>query len=317
MKAVYGICVVWAVFVAGISGTVSYLQNTVVRKTITPDTLPLSELALPDIPENLTIPSERASYLLAHFWDAMDFRDTLRSHNRTFVEQSFVNFVSLFPHADSMSLFPAVKTLMSRAEKDTVAYRILTELTEKYLYEYDSPMRNENYFIYFLSDITRSSVWSEYEKARLNYLLTVAEKNRCGTRAADFAYLTREGKQTTLYDTPVEKLLLIFYDPDCKHCLTVMEDLNSNDLLKQLIRNKKLAVMALYADEDRTAWNRTKNNLPDDWIVGIDLGNIQEKELFVLPDMPTLYLLDRDKTVLMKEASLQGLYKVLEDDASQ
>lgn len=316
MRAVYRICVVWAVFVVEVSGNVTCLQNMANRTAIAPDTLSLLELTLPDIPKNLTVPSERASFLLAHFWDAMDFGDTLRSRNRAFVEQNFVNFISLFPHANSMALAPAVKTLVNRAEKDPVAYHILTGLIKKYLYEYDSPMRDEDYFILFLSEVTESAILNEYDKERFTYLLNVAKKNRIGTRVADFTYLTREGKQMTLYDTPAEKLLLIFYDPDCRHCIEVMEDLNNNALLKQLVKDKKLMVAALYADEDRTAWNRTKNELPVDWIVGFDLDNILEKELFVLPDMPTIYLLDNNKTVIIKEASLQKLYEILGDSVS-
>lgn len=57
------------------------------------------ELPLPEVPALLTAPEERAAYVLEHFWDGMDFRDTLRSRDRLFMEQCFVNFLSLFPHA--------------------------------------------------------------------------------------------------------------------------------------------------------------------------------------------------------------------------
>ena len=72
------------------------------------DTLPRSGyvLSLPDVPPSLTAPEERAAYIIAHFWDGMDFGDTLRCRDRAFMEQNFVNYLSLFPHAGPETLPP-------------------------------------------------------------------------------------------------------------------------------------------------------------------------------------------------------------------
>lgn len=52
------------------------------------------DLPLPAIPATLRTPHERASYLLAHFWDSMSFADTLRSRNPGFMEQNLVTTTS-------------------------------------------------------------------------------------------------------------------------------------------------------------------------------------------------------------------------------
>ena len=41
------------------------------------------DLPLPAIPATLRTPHERASYLLAHFWDSMSFADTLSKTSST------------------------------------------------------------------------------------------------------------------------------------------------------------------------------------------------------------------------------------------
>ena len=66
------------------------------------------DLPLPAIPATLRTPHERASYLLAHFWDSMSFADTLRSRNPGFMEQNLVNYLSLFPHAPAEARTEAV-----------------------------------------------------------------------------------------------------------------------------------------------------------------------------------------------------------------
>ena len=45
------------------------------------------KLPLPEVPSMLTVPEERAEYIIGHFWDGVDFADTLRSHDRLFMER--------------------------------------------------------------------------------------------------------------------------------------------------------------------------------------------------------------------------------------
>ncbi len=273
------------------------------------DTLsPLRELPLPSIPATLRTVPARAAYVLEHFWDGLDFCDTLCSRDRAFMEQNFANFLSLFPHADTASLRPSVHRLLTRAEADTAAWQLVTEVAEKYLYEAASPMFDEGYFMLFLEEMLRSPLPDAYEKVRPAYLLEAAKKNRPGMQAADFAYVTREGGRQTLRGTRGERLLLIFYDPDCEHCREVMEVLRTDARIRRRIEAGELTVLAVYVNGDRALWDRTKGSLPAEWIVGFEQGVIDERELYVLPALPSLYLLDGERRVLLKDASLPQLF---------
>ncbi|WP_300905132.1 DUF5106 domain-containing protein [uncultured Alistipes sp.] len=265
------------------------------------------ELPLAEPPAALRTPRERASWMIRHFWDAMEFRDTLRSRNRDFMEQQFANFVSLFPHADTAALAPALGQLVARAAADREALLLVGEIAEKYLYDPNSPMLDEGYFIRWLEALIASGTLDEAERIRPTYLLGTARKNRPGMPAADFTYITRDGRRQTLHGTEAEETLLLFYDPDCDHCREIMEALASSERLRSAIAAGGLTLLALYADGDRAAWDRTKEQLPAAWIVGFDTGAIRTHELYVLPAMPTLYLLDRDKRVLVKDLPVGAL----------
>ena len=49
---------------------------------------------LPDVPDTLTAPEDRAAYLSLHYWDHFDFADTSLISRPEITEQAFVDFAS-------------------------------------------------------------------------------------------------------------------------------------------------------------------------------------------------------------------------------
>ena len=285
-----------------------YLMLAVTSGSMSAQQNKIQDLPLSVTPSTLCIPHERAAYLWVHIWDDIDFADTLRSHHPAFMEQNFVNFLSLFPHAQAEARIMAVKSLMQRAEVDETVYRLLARLAEKYLYTSDSPMQNEEYFIPFLEEIVGTSLLDETEKSRFRFLLSAALKNRPGTMATDFTYLTPNGELQTLYTVPATyRLLLLFYDPDCLPCREILTALSTASCLQQQIESRQLTVLAICVGEDRDLWNRSLKDLPTQWLTGFDMGCIRQEERYLLPDMPMMYLLDGEKRVVKKEVSLHQL----------
>ena len=273
---------------------------------------PDGELQLPDVPLSLREPSERAAYILEHFWDAMEFTDTLRSHSSEFMEQAFSNFISVFPYADEQARRISVETLMKRAEADSTSYVLLTDIAEKYLYDPNSPMLNEEYYILFLEQIVSSPVLGEYGTVRPRWQLEAARKNRPGMIAANFAYNTPSGRRTTLNRaSSSERMLLIFYDPDCGHCQEILTALWEDELLAQMIADGEMDVLAIYSGEERELWEQTLSHFPDGWKTGYESGKLQENGTYVLRAMPTIYLLDKDKRVVLKDVPASQLLQMI------
>lgn len=286
-----------------------YRQATAVENTAVAVIDSVAELPLPSVPTSLKTPGERADYIITHFWDGMDFCDTLRSYNATFMEQAFSNFISVFPYAGKAAQTTAVATLMHKAEADARAYVLLTDIAEKYLYELDSPVSSEDYYLLFLRQMLDTSLMAnDHRGMRLRFRWEALNKNRPGMTAADFSYTTPDGTRHTLHTTPTPTpLLLLFYDPDCDHCKEVMLELQSNQSLSSAIASGKLHVLAIYSGDDHDLWKRTASSLPKTWSVGYDAGTLQENGSYVIRTLPTLYLLDTNKQVILKEASITSL----------
>ena len=225
------------------------------------------------------------------------------------MEQNFSNFISVFPYADETMRTAAVATLMQKAQANSDAYDILVDITEKYLYNFDSPIYSEDYYLLFLRNILDTSLAkNDPRSVRLKFRLDALNKNRPGMLAANFAYTTRRGAKATLRATPVSsRLLLIFYDPDCDHCKEVMGELQENQSLSAAVDSGKLQVLAIYSGDDRDLWKQTAPSLPESWTVGYESGMLQENGSYVIRTLPTLYLLDANKQVLQKETSVTSL----------
>ncbi len=266
------------------------------------------QLPLPAVPAELTQPADRAAFVMMHFWDAMDFSDETIIPDTLFLELNFVNFVSLFPHATQEAREQATDALLSRAAPHIPLLRRLNETAEKYLADPGSPMRNEEFFILYLERLLATPGIPGDELLRPRSLLATAVKNRVGTQAADFRYLTREGSEGTLLATQAELLLLVFYDPACPHCSEILEELNDSRLLHTLIEEGSLSVLAVYTEGDRELWDKTKAGMPSAWGVAIDQSDVVQGNVYDLPAMPVIYLLDRDKTVLLKDPTPAQLF---------
>ena len=61
------------------------------------------------------------------------------------------------------------------------------------------PMRNEDLFILFSPGLESSDSVGEATRERAKFRLARAMKNRRGTLAADFRFVDRQGRETTLF----------------------------------------------------------------------------------------------------------------------
>jgi thiol-disulfide isomerase/thioredoxin len=261
------------------------------------------ELQLPAVPQGMTDARERASYIVAHFWDALSFEDTTLTHDTVFMEQNFANYASLFPIADMAEVRSAVADLISRAEADTTAFHLMGYIANKYLYEPNSPMLNEEFYELFLPPLIDSKLTGEAERSTLLFRSRCINMNRRGTRAANFSYTDTAGRMHSLHytDTAGAPMLLIFFDPECEHCQESLQQLSESATAQQLVADGRLTILAVYAVGDKSTWRQSQLNLPSQWIVGFDETGIEDRDLYVLRATPTCFLLDADKTVLMKD----------------
>ena len=85
-----------AAVVVACNGCTSKSKAAVTQTYIAKEDVPQKrDFSLPVIPETLTDPSERAQYLVSHYWDNLDYSDTIFIRSEEKGEQAFVDYINL------------------------------------------------------------------------------------------------------------------------------------------------------------------------------------------------------------------------------
>ena len=265
------------------------------------------------VPITITDPTLRAEYLVKHYWDKFDFADTAYIHLPKITEQALADYINVMNYASVEVVQTSIKSMLIKAEQDSLVYDHFIDLYEKYLHDPNSPVRNELFYMPVLEQIMTTSQLSDIHKIRYRKLLEIANKNKVGEPAIDFKFTNTQGRNLSLYGVKAVYTILFFYNPGCMACKEISTALVNSPLISTLVKQNKLKIIALYPDEDLTEWKSYQKNVPTQWINAYDpTRSIEQYELYDLKAIPTLYLLDKDKRVLLKDAMFPVLQAHLE-----
>ena len=265
-----------------------------------------TELSFPNIviPEMVPI-EERVKFLAEHYWDRFDFSDTTFCNKPDITEQAYANYLDILRYVDPAVAQQSAAQLIKRAEVDSTMFDYFVMLSDKYLYDPNSPFRNDELLIPTLECIIASPLLDEDEKIRPQSQLNMAQKNRIGQKANDFRYTLHDGRTGHMYSIEADYLLVFINNPDCPACKEIREQIGASPMLSEMIERGMMKVLAIYPDEDITAWLNYRHNIPASWINGYDKQlRMRDEELYDLKAIPSLYLLDAEKRVMLKDCNL-------------
>lgn len=292
------------------------------RKDAAPQ--PLRPFPVLKIPAMMTESQERTDYEVEHYWDNY-FAGGGRTDSEAVlgvptgdVEQALANYIDLLdqtalPKAQKgvRNLFKGIEAAQ-RADTASHVYTILTEMVANYLYDPNSPLRSEDYYLPFVKGMAASEFTPSALRAAFNYQAALCSLNPGGGVAADFTAELPDGGRFTLHGIRAGNILLFFSNPGCHACVEIIAALEALDM-DALIADGKLAVVNMYIDEDVDAWREYVGNYPENWYNARDPYNIiRNDELYNVRAIPSLYLLDAGKRVIFKDATPQKIINFLE-----
>ena len=267
---------------------------------------------LPEVPVMLQSAEDRLHFVVNHYWDKFEFKDTAYIHVPDVTEQAMANYIDLLTRVPQAMADSCVTRTLQSASAEPKMLDYFVETLRKYLFDPNSPMRNEELFEPVCRFVTAYASADEAAQSRARYDLKLINMNRVGGVAADFVYTLASGAQRRVHDLRSPYTLLLFYNPDCHGCAEVLAHMKSSPVLTDEEIMKQVRILAFYPDEEHEVWENHQDMIPSKWINGYDKElTVLNRELYDLKAMPTLYLLDKDKKVLLKDAPVEQVEQYL------
>ena len=285
-------------------------------------------LPFPDvkIPAMMTGSADVAEYISMHYWDGLT--DPSRDYpcdslyvsgvKKEDVEQKFADWNAVLGVLPLSIADKAVNALYEKAaaceRKDTSSnvFDTFVMLAEKYFYDPNSPVRNEDHYHAFVRNLASFEGFDEAVRGKYAYQARMTALNREGTVAADFRFADRNGRIHSLHGINAPMTLLFFSNPGCDACMEIIKVLSGHEGIASMIADGRLAVLNIYIDEDIQAWRDYMPIYPEQWYNGFDPDLVIRGEtLYNVRAIPSLYLLDHEKRVILKDAPENRVFETL------
>jgi thiol-disulfide isomerase/thioredoxin len=268
--------------------------------------------SVPKIPGMISDPRLQAAWLAEHYWDNFDFRDSSDPERKKFISEAFADYLMILGEVEPMKAGVSVRSLMEKASDNKKLTIYYADRAEQFLYNPNSPIRNELLYEEFLKGVLACKSVEPGRKAHFQDQFDFAQKNKPGNKATDFEYTLKDGRRSSLYQTPGKLIMIYFHNPGCHECAATRDRIVNSQIIQELKTKGLLKILAVYPDKDLDLWNKHNAELPGTWINGYDKETIiQDKQLYDLKAIPTIYLLDDGKTVLLRDPTFEQFEKYL------
>lgn len=266
----------------------------------------------------ITDPAQIAEYQASRFWDA--FTDTTETYScdtalvngvpKAEVEKALAAYLTVLEQQCSLdfsrkamaSFFKKIE-VFEAADTSSNIFGFFESKVPHYLYDPNSPLRDEDLYLPFVRGLSVSEYVSEDLKPAYAHDAAMCSLNQAGQGAADFSFTEANGKKNTLYGIKADYTLLFFSNPGCPACKEIIEALKNDTKVSDLISSGRLSVVNLYIDLELDKWRACVTDYPSDWHNGYDQSYIIRTDVtYNVRAIPSLYVLDREKKVIMKDA---------------
>ncbi len=273
-----------------------------------------SNFPMPEIPAMITKQEDQAIYMSKHFWDLFPFGDTTLIAQPDITEQGFVDYIQLLNSIPNVHAENSLQVMMDKAKVAPSMYAYFASLCEKYFYDPNSPFRNDELYIPVVKNLLESGLLTPAKKEVYSFQQEMILKNRVHTKATDFVYTLPNGDKKNMHALKSNYLILFITNPDCPTCAALTEAMANSNTLRDIssLNNqdtKMLTVLSIYPDSNIDEWRKALAHMPQkNWVNAYDDGEIlTNKRVYDLKAIPTLYLLDKNKQIILKDTSLEEI----------
>ena len=260
-------------------------------------------------------------YYKAHYWDGVTFMDDRIIRTPFFLpklERYYRQVISQNP--DSIIAESDYQLLLARTCPEM--YKLLLNwLTD----EYFSPkyMGQDAILVHLFQQYHSQglSPWlSKKQEDAISHRAYMEMSNLLGTPGADLNLIDSSGKPTSLYSVAGDYTVLCFWDPTCGHCKIEIPRIDS--IYEASWKKHNVKVYAVLTENVKKEWTKyIQEHHLGDWTNVYQTPEMEKadedaqrpgfRQLYDVTSTPTLYLLDKDKRIVIKQLSWEQIDEFL------
>lgn len=278
------------------------------------------------VPGMYTQQDEIVEYAAAHFWDPYFAKQGVTDSaailgvRKAELEQAFANYLGMLDRQPLAKAQSNMKALFGKVEacqqQDTSSlfYLRFTEMVEKYLYDPNSPMRNEDLFLPFVEKLAECEFTDTLMRTGYRYQARMCALNQVGSVAPDFKFKDAKDRVHSLHGTKGNYIMLFFSNPGCEACKEMAADIDACPSVSKALDDGTVVLINIYIDQEIDKWREYEPTYPRTWITGYDWQyTIREEQTYDVRAIPSLYLLDSEKKIIMKDAPTERVLRYLDN----
>ena len=272
----------------------------------------------PDIPEfegtKDQIKKQSIGFRKKHFFDNIDMND-IRLLRSPFLPKRVNFFIDKLTLRYPDSVIQSIDLILEKAEAGhpDIYKHFLSSFLNKYLKP--KIVGQDKVYIHIADNYYAKGKAPWADEATLKRIADKSRKLKAiqiGKKAPNIGMFTKDSVRTFLYDLEADFTVLFFWRPDCGHCkkatpvvLDVYEKFKDKGV-------KVYAACTYMGDKEKKCWKSVEDKKMEPFINVTDPKHISSfYHLYDVTSTPRIFILDKDKTIVMKQIGAPQLEKIL------
>ncbi len=275
------------------------------------------EIKIPEYPE-LNVEERKVKqfeFYRAHYFDNFDISDPAAMRSgliQTRLDYFLQKLTYQYPDSQSVAMDYLLKKMGTDSE--AFQYYLVHFLNES---ARSKRMGMDAVYVHLIDNYYAKGFASWTEKEQLDKLIAQAEAARptlIGKIAPDLTFYKESGAPVSIHGIESPYTVLFFWDPECGHCKksipTVVDFYNTYKPKGVEI----LSICTKTGQDISSCWNTVKERGMDIWVNAADqyIRN-RYKTIFDVKTTPQIFILDKDKKIIIKKIAGEDLSKVMEE----
>jgi thiol-disulfide isomerase/thioredoxin len=272
----------------------------------------LNLLLSPRVPVEIP-PKDQMAYILDHFWDGIDFRDTAMMYSPALANK-VMSFFSFFPQAyPQQEVEGAMKKGLDRLMSAAAVNDVLFEFILENIAQWAERTEFDDFFSYLTEDyLSQASCTDDKKKGEFKDLVESYQKTAPGKQVPEIV-IPRENKGALIMSQlPSKYILVLFWASWCPHCQEMLPKL---ERIYGKYDRKDFEIVAISLDEKEKDWQDAIRKNGYNWI---NYSELKGWDCPIAYDYgiratPTMILIDHNRTVIARPRTPEMLEQKLKE----